>query len=94
MSALELRKLELGRGKRERWHPRWAVVETVSGEGLAVGRFVYKKTAQIALRGTLKSADRLVRAALSSEDTPAKWRALNVLRRYFRIHRQREGFGT
>lgn len=94
MNVLELRKLEPGCGKRERWHPRWAVVETLSGESLAVGRFVYKKTAQTALSGTYKSAERLVRAALAQEDTPVKWRALDVLRRYFRMHRKREGFGT
>jgi hypothetical protein len=93
-NALVIQPIDKGRGKRERWHPRWAVVETLSGESLAVGRFVYKRTAQIAIDGARKSADRLVRAALANEDTPAKRRAMNTLRRYFRMHRKGEGFGT
>lgn len=92
-NALAIRPIDKGRGKREAWHPRWAVVETISGECLAVGRYTYKATAEKALRGANKSGDRLVRAALD-KSSPAHARALRVLKRYFTAHRRSEGFGT
>lgn len=91
--AFAVRPIDKGHGKREAWHPRWAVVETLSGECLAVGRYVYKKTAENALRGTAKSGERLVRAALDSEH-PLHDRALRTLKRYFTAWRRTEGFGA
>ena len=91
MSALEVRCLEYV-GKRESWHARWAVVETISGESLAVGRFVHKATAMRAIRGASKSADRLVRSFLYGNDA-ASSRAKVALKRYFLAYAASEGFG-
>ena len=90
MSTLELLRLE-NKGKREPWVPRWAVVETISGESLSVGRFVYKATAVRAIRGASKSADRLLRAFLYGADD-ARSRAKVVLKRYFSAYQASEGF--
>ena len=90
MSTLELLRLE-NKGKREPWVPRWAVVETISGESLSVGRFVYKATAVRAIRGASKSADRLLRAFLHGDDV-ARSRAKVVLKRYFSAYQASEGF--
>lgn len=91
MSALGLLRLE-NKGRRDPWVPRWAVAETISGESLAVGRFVYKATAVRAIRGAGKSADRLLRAFLYGDDV-AKSRARIVLKRYFLAYQASEGFG-
>lgn len=92
MSALELRRLE-NKGKREPWVPRWAVVETITGESLAVGRFVYKATAVRAIRGASKSVDRILRSFLHGDDA-AKSRAKAVLKRYFSAYAASEGFDS
>jgi hypothetical protein len=93
MAVLEIRPIDKGYGRREKWHARWAIVETISSEYLAVGRYVYKSTAQKALDGAHKSGDRLVRAALDAND-PRHAQALRVLKRYFTAWRRTEGFGT
>lgn len=90
MSALELRRLE-NVGKYQKGDYRWAVVETISGESLAVGRFVYKATAARAIRGASKSADRILRSFLYGDDA-AKMRARVVLKRYFLAYAASEGF--
>lgn len=83
-------KLE-NKGKRERWVARWAVVETISGENLSVGRFVYKKTAEMAARGGAKSGERLVKTFLADSGEKSS-RAGIVLKRYFQAYAAKEGF--
>ena len=92
MSALGLRRLE-NVGKYIKGDYRWAVVETITGESLAVGRFVFKATAARAVRGASKSADRILRSFLYGGPI-AKMRAKVVLKRYFLAYAASEGFGS
>ena len=92
MSALELRRLE-NVGKYRKGDYRWVVVETISGESLAVGRFVYKATAARAIRGANKSADRILRLFLYGGPI-TKIRAKVALKRYFLAYAASEGFGS
>jgi len=79
-------------GKREPWHARYAVVETISGELLCVGRFVRKATAKRAVQGASKSGHRVVRCALYGSKI-TRPRAMITLKRYFQAYAASEGFG-